>query len=186
MSVTTSVRQIRRDQQGLDPTDSDMGCGWCLLSSRRDQSRYYRVAHGTGLVSNEIPFPCRALVACLRGTLSPRTPPAHSRKSLVRPSQALGVLRVVRGMDQGTPSQARSALVCSRAPGASALLWAYSIHGPSHPQTSTDHRSRLLAPMPMAQRTHPRHCPPHVCVRCPSHHSLGDGVRTLLRPPQPK
>ena len=40
--LATGVHQVRRDQQELDPTASaDMGCGWFLLSSGGDQSRYY-------------------------------------------------------------------------------------------------------------------------------------------------
>ena len=39
--LATGVRQVRRDRQELDPTDSDIGCSWFLLSSRCDQDRYY-------------------------------------------------------------------------------------------------------------------------------------------------
>ena len=53
---------IRRD---LDLTASDRGCDLFLLSCGCDSTRYYRVAHGTGLIPNEIQSPCRTLVACL-------------------------------------------------------------------------------------------------------------------------
>ena len=60
-----SVRQVRREQMEPGPTESDTGRRWFLLISGCDRSRYYRVAHGTGLIPNEIRFPCRTLVACL-------------------------------------------------------------------------------------------------------------------------
>ena len=58
-----SVHQVRRHQMGLGPTESDTGCGWFLLSSGCDRSRYYRVTHGTALIPNETQLPCRTLVA---------------------------------------------------------------------------------------------------------------------------
>ena len=63
--LATSVRQVTRDQMEPGPTGSDTGRSWFLLSSGCDGSRYYRVAHGTGPIPNEIQFPCRTRVACL-------------------------------------------------------------------------------------------------------------------------
>ena len=63
--LATSVRQVTRDQMDPGPTELDTGRSWFLLSSGGDISRYYRVAHGTGLIPNETQFPCRTLVACL-------------------------------------------------------------------------------------------------------------------------
>ena len=48
--LATSIRQVIHDQMELSPTESDTGCSWFLLSSGCDRSRYYRVAHGTGLI----------------------------------------------------------------------------------------------------------------------------------------
>jgi len=57
-------------------------CSLFLLSSRCDQNGYYRVAHGTGVVPNEIQFPCRTLVACL--VRIPPGPPRGSTNTVCR------------------------------------------------------------------------------------------------------
>ena len=56
--LATGAPQVRRDHQKWDPAKSD---GAFLLSSGRDQNRYYGVAHGSGRVPNEIGFSCRTL-----------------------------------------------------------------------------------------------------------------------------
>ena len=77
----TSVCWVTRDQKVLDLIMPDVECSWFLLSSECDQSRYYRVAHGTALIPNETQFPCRTLVACLTQTRAHRAllpPPSGS------------------------------------------------------------------------------------------------------------
>ena len=59
--LATSVCQARHNQAGPGPTEPCTGCSRFLLSSGCEWGKYYRVAHSTGPIPNEIP--CRALVA---------------------------------------------------------------------------------------------------------------------------
>ena len=63
--LATSVRQVRRDQKELGPTELDTGRSRFLLSSECNRSGYYRVAGGAGLIRNEAELRCRTVVARL-------------------------------------------------------------------------------------------------------------------------
>ena len=53
----TSVRQVRHDQKGLGPTQSDTGSSGSRLNPAWNSGGYYSVANGTGPIPNETHSP---------------------------------------------------------------------------------------------------------------------------------